>query len=79
MPDELPRLHARIETGLNALGIETEARTYKPHVTLARKVRKPPAVTELAPVDWPVRELVLVESRAGAAPMYQPLARWVLN
>ena len=79
VPDELPRLHARIETGLNALGIEAEARTYKPHVTLARKVRGQPAVQSLEPLNWPVCELALVESRSGEVPMYHPVGRWPLD
>jgi len=79
VPGELPQLHARIETGLNALGIETEARTYKPHVTLARKVRKQPPVKPLESLIWQVTELALVESRSGEVPLYCPIGRWPLK
>jgi len=79
VPGELPRLHALLGSGLNALGIETEARDHKPHVTLARKVRHRPAVQALSPLTWPVTELALVESRPGNAPMYHPVGRWSLR
>ena len=68
VPGELPQLHARLGAGLHALGIETEARAYKPHVTLARKVREQPPLQPLSPLTWPVTELVLVESRPGRPP-----------
>ena len=79
VPGELPQLHERLGAGLNALGIETEARGFKPHVTLARKVREPPPVQPLSPLAWPVGELVLVESRPGSLPSYHPLGRWALG
>jgi len=79
VPDELPQLHARLATGLNGLGIETEARTYKPHVTLARKVRTQPVAQPLGALSWPVTELALVESRSGEVPMYHPVGRWTLE
>ncbi len=78
VPADLPELHAWLGAGLNALGIETEARTHRPHVTLARKVRTEPPSQPLSPLNWPVDELTLVESRPGAAPMYQPVGRWRL-
>jgi 2'-5' RNA ligase len=78
VPGELPQLHERLGAGLNVLGIETEARAFKPHVTLARKVRKQPPLQPLSPLTWPAAELALVESRPGDAPMYQPVGRWPL-
>ena len=78
LPGDLTELHARLGDGLGGLGFEPEARTYRPHVTLARKVRDAGGYGPLLPVTWMVRELVLVESRAGTAPHYHPLARWPL-
>ena len=78
LPGDLPQLHARLAAGLNSMGIETEARAFKPHVTLARKVRNQPATQPLAPLTWAVTELALVESRPGAAPIYHPVGRWAL-
>ena len=79
VPGELPQLHKHLGAGLNGIGIETEERTFKPHVTLARKVRQQPPVQPLKPLTWPVSELVLVESRPGDAPMYHPIGRWPLK
>ena len=78
VPGELAQLHAQLGARLNDLGIATEARTYKPHVTLARKVLERPALQPLLPLTWAVGELVLVESRPGVAPMYHPVGRWPL-
>ncbi|MGB5741682.1 MAG: RNA 2',3'-cyclic phosphodiesterase, partial [Sedimenticolaceae bacterium] len=64
--------------GLRELGFETEQRRYRPHVTLARKVRRRFEWQPLSPVDWSVAELALVESRPGTAPHYQPIGRWSL-
>jgi len=76
MPGELAALHADLGEGLRARGFPTEARALHPHVTLARKVRRAMQVGPLAPLTWPVTELVLVESRGGEVPHYHPIARW---
>jgi len=76
VPGELEALQARLSEGLRARGFATEARPFHPHVTLARKVRRLPEVGPLAPLTWEVGELVLVESRAGEVPHYQPIGRW---
>ena len=79
VPGELPQLHAQLATGLNDLGIATETRAFKPHVTLARKVRELPRLQPLLPLTWAVEQLALVESRSGRAPMYDPVASWPLR
>jgi len=79
VPGELPQLHARLGAGLHALGLATEARAFKPHVTLARKVRGALSIEPLSPLTWPVTELALVESRPGDGPIYHPVGRWPLK
>jgi 2'-5' RNA ligase len=79
VPGELPALHARLGAGLNDLGIATETRAYRPHVTLARKVRDRPPSQPLLPLTWSVSEVALVESRPGEIPMYHPVERWTLR
>jgi 2'-5' RNA ligase len=79
IPGELVALHVCLGEGLNALGHPVESRAFRPHVTLARKVRRMPGPGPLPPLTWTVREVALVESRPGAAPMYRPVARWVLR
>lgn len=78
VPAALFRLYQRLGEGLCALGFTTGERRYRPHITLARKVRRRPQTRPLEPCPWPVEELALVESQAGAPPMYHPIARWSL-
>lgn len=52
-----------------------ETRPYRPHVTLARRVRRPPPPTPVAPLTWRVRRFCLVESLdTHDGPRYRPLA-----
>ena len=37
VPPALPALHARLSSALLALGLPPEARSYRPHVTMARR------------------------------------------
>jgi 2'-5' RNA ligase len=69
-----------IGSRLTPLGLEVDVRRFRAHVTLARKVRKPPEGLSMPPVQWPVREVCLVEfvtDPAGAR--YEVLARWPLE
>lgn len=76
-PGALLGLHRMLADGLQSLGFATETRPYRPHVTLARKVREPVAV-DIEPLAWSVRRWALVESCPGPAPRYRPLAQWRL-
>lgn len=78
-PGELSELYARLGAGLRRLGLATETRSYRPHVTLARKVRERPPVRPLLPLSWSVTRLALLESRRGDTPMYRPVAQWTLS
>ena len=78
-PGGLLSLHQALEGALAAEGWPVEQRPFRPHVTLARKVRQAGAYGPLLPVSWQVRELALVESRAGQVPLYQPLHVWSLT
>lgn len=78
-PDELGALYGALAEGLRASGFAVEARPFHPHVTLARKVRRAPASAALDPLTWPVRELVLAESRGDEVPHYHPIGRWPLT
>ena len=76
VPAPLAGFHAQLEEDLGALGFERDSREYRPHVTLARKVRRVPDGVVWEPVRWAVREWALVESITGERPLYHPLARW---
>jgi 2'-5' RNA ligase len=65
-PQPLLELHARLAQALAGLGLQPEARAYRPHVTMARRAAGaglPPAGQVL---DWQVDGYALVESRPGA-------------
>jgi 2'-5' RNA ligase len=61
-PPELLALHARLSEALLALGLQPEARSYRPHVTMARRA----AGAVLPGIDpaiaWDVRGYALVQS-----------------
>ena len=62
-PQPLLDLHARLTQALIDLGLQPEARAYRPHVTMARRATGaglPPAGQVL---DWQVDGYALVESR----------------
>jgi len=65
-PTQLRGLHGRIGLALAEIGIKTEDRVYRPHVTLARRASG--AVPPPAPPDvtWESREgFVLVQTLSG--------------
>ena len=64
-PPELLALHARLAQALVDLGLQPEARSYRPHVTLARRAGGV-AVPEHSPaIVWQADRYALVESRNG--------------
>jgi 2'-5' RNA ligase len=80
VPPPLLQLVAALRDGLAAGGFATEARGFRPHVTLARKVRRAPDAVLADPVDWPAAGFALVRSVTDpAGSRYEPLARWNLS
>ena len=65
-PAPLHALHAALGDRLQRLGLTTEPRRWRPHVTLARRAAASVAPASMATVVWPVRDFALVESRPGA-------------
>jgi len=65
VPAALLDLHGRLSEALVALGLQPEARAYRPHVTMARRAGRAgvPAVDE--PVEWQVDGYALVQSLGG--------------
>ena len=80
VPESLSQLHADLRQALDDLDVPTEGRKYRPHITLARKVRRYDGPAELpSPLNWRVDGFALVESfSAEAGVVYQPLHHWQL-
>lgn len=73
-------LAAALWARLLPLGLKPDSRPFSPHVTLARKVRKPASGMTLTPVPWPAPGLALVESVTHAAgARYRVLERFPLQ
>ena len=64
-PPGLLALHANLSQALLGLGLQPEARTYRPHVTMARRAAGAGVLDAGQVVDWQVDRYVLVESRSG--------------
>jgi len=75
---EAPRAAAGLAAGLGeamrGLGLNFDARPFKPHITLFRQVRKCPPTPHLKPLVWPVENFSLIESISGQP--YQVLRMW---
>lgn len=79
VPPELPPLVGRLRDFALARGIEVDGRPYSPHLTIARKVSRPPPPMTCQPIRWEIREFCLMESAAGQARSeYRVLRRWPL-
>lgn len=64
-PSELLELHANLAAALVALGMQPEARKYRPHVTFARRASGVVVPPEAAPLAWKIDGYALVESQPG--------------
>lgn len=86
VPEAGIRIVDRLWESLERLGFEREARPWQPHLTLVRKVSRPPPRGEKLPIprrparDAAAWKLALVESVTDpAGARYTPLARWPLG
>lgn len=71
--DELRRLSKHA-------GLSVEERDYRPHLTLARKLKRGPGSLRFEPLHWQVKDFCLVESVThpqGAS--YQLMQSWALS
>ena len=79
VPVWLKVLHGAVAEGLRADGFPLESRTYRPHVTLARKC-PPHEDVRIAPVCLQFRDFVLMASESGAEGVsYRVIGRWSLR
>jgi len=64
-PPRLAQLHATLAHALHEAGLRTEARVYRPHLTLARHAHQAQRLGDGPGLRWPVRGYALVESCPG--------------
>ena len=81
VPEALVSLHHQLRQALDDIGLETEARKYRPHVTLARKVRQYDGLDCVQrEVSWRIKDFSLIESVSGPQGVeYHELNRWPLS
>jgi 2'-5' RNA ligase len=75
-PPGLLELHANLSAALVTLGLQPEARSYKPHVTLARRANGVVVPPEAAPLIWNIDGYALVESKPGDGGGYTVLQQY---
>jgi RNA 2',3'-cyclic 3'-phosphodiesterase len=76
MPPALLALHADLKRALQSLRMPTEARPFRPHLTLARHAGGSAPPSQATPIRWSVRGYVLVSSERGPQQGYRILARY---
>jgi 2'-5' RNA ligase len=77
IPAGLMALVTQLRAALAEAGFTLDARPYRPHVTLARKVRAAANLPLEPPFVWPSSSLVLVRSVTDpAGSRYEPLCWW---
>ena len=79
-PEPLTRLVDVLAVGVRECGLSLDARPYRPHLTLARKVSSAPENKFVEPITWPVGHFVLVRSvpvPQGVA--YEVVREWPLG
>ncbi len=79
-PAPLARFVSDLRAALFAQGFVPETRDYRPHVTLARKVRAAPVAPLPEPITWTADRFALVRSLSDpAGSRYEPLGWWNLR
>jgi 2'-5' RNA ligase len=80
VPEPLVALVRSLRSALAAGGFEPEKRPFRPHLTLARKVRVPPPAEAVQSLRWAAHEYSLVESITGpGGSRYERLAAWPMG
>ncbi len=80
IPDALLNLVKDLNSRLQDAGFKVEDRPYSPHLTLARKAKKPVSNLEFEPIYWNINKFCLVESITLArGAEYKVLGSWPLS
>ncbi|HYQ72291.1 MAG TPA: RNA 2',3'-cyclic phosphodiesterase [Gammaproteobacteria bacterium] len=79
-PGNLWSLVEALNRAFDACGLQRETRPFQAHVTLARKIVRPPPLAALVPVTWSIGDFSLVESVTDArGARYRRLVTWTLE
>jgi 2'-5' RNA ligase len=79
-PPQLVTLATSLGEALLANDVTYDARVFRPHVTLARRLRAPGPDGTIDPLEWDVDAFSLMESHTTAQGMcYETLATWPLG
>ena len=79
-PPELFSLVDAIKNTLRDSGFKFDDRAYKPHITLVRKTTLYTPPETLQPIEWPVKEWLLMQSKqTDQGIRYIILDRWQLH
>ena len=62
IPDPLRDFQQSLIEGVESAGIDRDRKEWKLHLTLYRRLRKPPSIMEIVPVAWPLDGFSLIES-----------------
>lgn len=80
IPQPLTNLVESIKQIVEQQGLETDKRSYKPHVTIARKVKQVQSTKQSIDIRWQVNSFVLVESKSTEmGVVYQIVQQWIFN
>jgi 2'-5' RNA ligase len=75
-PQALLDLYAALSAALPGVGLQPEARGYRPHVTMARRARGAEVPQSGPAIDWQIDHYALVESRPGDGGGYTVLREY---
>ena len=76
-PTAVSKFVANLRAALTDAGFSPEDREYRPHITLARKVRQAKRGPLVPPLQWPADRFTLVRSVTDASgSRYEPLRWW---
>ncbi|NKB37993.1 MAG: RNA 2',3'-cyclic phosphodiesterase [Gammaproteobacteria bacterium] len=79
-PDELPTLAQALHALARDCGLQLPERPYRPHLTLARKVKSDYEAVDFEPILWNIREFCLIESISQEQGVrYEVKLRWPLK
>jgi len=80
IPQSLANLVESIKQIVEQQGLETDKRSYKPHITIARKVKQDQLPEQSIDIRWQVNSFALIESKStDTGVVYQIVQQWAFN